>query len=100
MEPITTKSIGIDGEVFEERRREMRCRAFKGATLVFNGGYGAFECVVRNISGHGARLKFGDASAVPARFDLTISGDGHSRPASVRWRSLTDVGVEFETVGK
>lgn len=95
MEPITTKSIGLDGEVFEERRREMRRRALKGATLTFNGGYGAFECVVRNISEVGARLTFGDASAVPARFDLTMSGDGHSRSAAVRWRSLTDVGVEF-----
>lgn len=97
MEPISTQPIGGDGKVFEERRREMRRRAFKGATLVFNGGYGAFECVVRNMSEHGARLNFGDASAVPACFDLTISGDGRSRPANVRWRSLTDVGVEFET---
>lgn len=96
MEPITTKSIGIDGEVFEERRSEMRRRALKGATLTFNGGYGAFECVVRNISERGARLTFGDASAVPARFDLTISGEGRSRAANVRWRSLTDVGVAFE----
>lgn len=96
MEPITTKSIGLDGEVFEERRREIRRRAFKGATLTFNGGYGAFECVVRNISEGGARLTFGEASAVPARFDLAISGDGRSMAAVVRWRSLTDIGVEFE----
>ena len=95
MEPITTKSIGIDGEVFEERRGEMRRRAFKGATLTFNGGYGAFECVVRNISEGGARLTFGDASAVPSRFDLAISGEGRSRAAVVRWRSLTDVGIAF-----
>ncbi|MBX9464814.1 MAG: PilZ domain-containing protein [Aquamicrobium sp.] len=95
MEPITTKSIGIDGKVFEERRGEMRRRAFKGATLTFNGGYGAFECVVRNISEGGARLTFGEASAVPTRFDLAMSGDVRSRAAVVRWRSLTDVGVEF-----
>lgn len=95
MEPITTKSIGLDGEVFEERRRETRRRALKGATLTFNGGYGAFECVVRNISEVGARLTFGEASAVPSRFDLAMSGDVRSRAAVVRWRSLTDVGVEF-----
>lgn len=41
MTPITRNSIGIDGEVFEERRKEPRRRVLKGATLSFNRGYGA-----------------------------------------------------------
>lgn len=96
MTPITRNSIGIDGDVFEERRKESRRRVFRGATLSFNRGYGALECVVRNQSEHGARLAFGDASAVPSRFELTVNGETRRRQANVRWRSSRDVGVVFE----
>ncbi len=95
MEPITANSIGIDGEVFEERRSEPRRRVLKGGTLTFNKGYGALECVVRNMSARGARLAFGDTAAVPPRFDLRISGEDTGRIAQVRWRTLKDIGVEF-----
>ncbi len=99
MEPITRNSIGIDGEVFEDRRKEMRHRVFKGGKLTFNRGYGALECVVRNLSASGARLRFGETSGVPARFDLQIAGEPGIRSAQVRWRSLTDAGIEFDAAG-
>ena len=97
MEPITTKSIGIDGDVFEDRRREPRQRVLKGGTLIFNRGYGALECVVRNRSENGAKLAFGDTAAVPARFDLRIGGDEATLDAQVRWRTMTNIGVSFST---
>jgi hypothetical protein len=78
-----------------ERRAEDRRRVLRGATLTFNKGYGAFECTVRNQSPTGARLRFGETSAVPAFFDLQISGEGVRRQARVRWRNLTDVGVSW-----
>lgn len=79
----------------EERRTEPRQRVLKGATLSFNKGYGALECLVRNLSPKGALLAFGDTAAVPPAFDLRISGQNGPRPAHVRWRTLTLVGVEF-----
>lgn len=36
MSPITENSIGVDGEVFAERRRDTRHRVFKGGRLSFN----------------------------------------------------------------
>ncbi len=96
MEAITRKSIGLDGEVFDDRRAHLRHRAFKGATLTFNRGYGALEGLVRNLSDGGALLKFGDASAVPTRFELRIAGEGSPRTARVCWRRATEVGVVFE----
>jgi hypothetical protein len=94
MDAITEKSIGLDGEVFVERRTALRRRVLKGGTLSFNKGYGALECVVRNESAKGALLSFGETSAVPAAFDLTIKG-AEIRPAQVRWRGMTLVGIEF-----
>lgn len=95
MTPITTKSIGLDGNVFQDRRGEIRRRVLKGGLLTFNKGYGALECVVRDMSSQGARLAFGDTAAVPAHFDLEVSGDA-KRAASVRWRDLNAVGISFD----
>ncbi|CAM5427827.1 hypothetical protein ATER59S_02499 [Aquamicrobium terrae] len=91
----TNRSIGPDGTTFDERRREPRRRALKGAVLSFNKGFGAMECVVRNQSENGALLAFGDTLAVPAFFDLTVNGAPVARAAQVRWRSRTTAGVEF-----
>jgi hypothetical protein len=77
----------------DERRGEERRRMLKGGTLSFNKGYGALECVVRNLSAHGARLSFGDGSAVPPHFSLRVGPDGAWRQAEVRWRTMTEVGV-------
>jgi hypothetical protein len=76
-----------------ERRSQPRRRVLKGAIIRFNKGYGAFECVVRNLSENGAKLTFGETSAVPAAFELKIAGDERMREARVRWRSPDSVGV-------
>jgi hypothetical protein len=75
-----------------DRRGSPRRRVFKGATLRFNKGYGALECVVRNQSADGALLAFGDSAGVPAAFDIAIGSDA-ARPAQVRWRGVTEVGI-------
>jgi hypothetical protein len=95
MTPITEKTIGVDGELFAERRGGTRRRMFKGGTLRFNKGYGALECVVRNRSDSGALLHFSDTSAVPPAFDLKIGTDEEFRPAEVKWRKLNTIGVAF-----
>jgi hypothetical protein len=78
-----------------EQRQEQRSRVLKGGTLSFNRGYGALECVVRNVSAHGAKLSFGETGAVPQQFSLRIGPDGEWRQAEVRWRGMTEVGVSL-----
>ena len=95
MDQISEKSIGLDGQVFAERRGDMRRRVLKGAVLSFNHGFGAFEGMLRNQSERGGKLTFGEALAVPPVFELRISGENSSRTARVRWRSMTALGVEF-----
>jgi hypothetical protein len=80
----------------DERRGAHRQRIFKGGVLRFNRGYGALECVVRDVSERGALLVFGDTAAVPSQFDLRVGPAGEWRAASVRWRRDTRVGVSFE----
>lgn len=50
---------------------------------------------MRNLSARGARLAFGDATAVPNAFELEITGEGLNRSAVVRWRAPMAIGVEF-----
>jgi hypothetical protein len=95
MEPITERSVGIDGNIFTDRRAERRHKVLKGATLRFNRGYGALECRVRNMSESGARLAFGDTAAVPPEFDFWLTGSDSPVRAVIRWRSVEDVGIEF-----
>ena len=85
----------MNQEPFTEKRGGHRRRMLKGAKLSFNNGYGAMECVVRNVSEGGALLAFGDTSAVPTLFNLAIGGEP-ARPARVRWRRETAIGVEFQ----
>jgi hypothetical protein len=77
----------------DERRREPRRRVLLGGRLSFNSGFGVIECVVRDRSGDGAKLAFGDAAGVPPVFDLQISTTGETRTATVRWRRGDQVGV-------
>lgn len=91
----TQYPAGSGRDLRPERRASERRRSFKGARLVFNGGYGVFECVVRDQSAQGARLMFGDATGVPACFELQISGVSARHAAEVMWRRPRMIGVSF-----
>lgn len=95
MSPITEKSIGLDGEVFADRRGKPRQKCLRGAVASFNKGSSVFECVARNVSDSGARLSFGETFALPAEFDLVIAPDPQKRHARVAWRTMTMVGVTY-----
>jgi hypothetical protein len=79
----------------EERRHTQRRRVLKGATLSFNRGYSAFECVVRNQSDGGVRISLAETFAVPTSFRLAISGESQIRSAHVAWRRTDEMGVTF-----
>jgi hypothetical protein len=99
LEPRVSKRDGsepIQNVVEKERRGTIRHKALKSARLAFNSGFGAMECVVRNISEGGARLTFGYAVGVPSNFAISISDDPVSRDAVVRWRMGHMVGIEFQ----
>jgi hypothetical protein len=78
-----------------ERRASQRRRVLKGATLTFNRGYSAFECVVRNQSDGGARLSLAETFAIPATFSLAIAGEKDAHVAHVVWRKSDEMGVTY-----
>lgn len=75
-------------------RAHVRSRTLLGAKIVLDGGYSVFDCVVKDISEAGARLKVQNAVSVPETFKLMIS-DGRTFEAVVKWRRIDSVGVSF-----
>lgn len=53
-----------------------------------------FDCIVRDISPAGARLKVQNAVSIPDTFKLLLS-DGRSFDATVKWRRIDSVGISF-----
>ena len=55
---------------------------------------GLVDCLVLDLSPAGAKLQVGDARWVPETFELLLK-IGDCRPAKVRWRTSSEVGIAF-----
>src|SRR5204862_257189 len=67
----------------------------------YRAGLSRFKGIRRMNDSHqieevGARLSFSETFAVPAAFDIVISGDTESRPVHVCWRASNAIGVQFD----
>ncbi|HEY8267269.1 MAG TPA: PilZ domain-containing protein [Xanthobacteraceae bacterium] len=76
------------------RRVEPRLRTLKAGKIVFNNHFSVFDCVVRNMTKHGACIEVANTLDVPAVFDL-IFADGSKHFCNLRWRYNNRIGVEF-----
>ena len=77
-----------------ERRRYPLIRVQKAAKIVV-GTFSVLDCVVRDLSGTGARIEINNAADLPEAVDVTFDGGHTFRPCRLRWRSSTETGVEF-----
>jgi hypothetical protein len=80
----------------DDRRRSARSKSFLQGRILFNGGRSSIDCVIRDISESGARLKFSSALPTPDHFDLYIPNRDEHRPAYVQWRRDSDIGIAFD----
>lgn len=78
-----------------EGRSGRRRRMLKQAQIVTNLGHSTIDCVVRDISVSGARLRVENGLAVPENFELLLLTEDARTPARVVWRKATEVGVRF-----
>lgn len=84
-----------NGSSTVERRRTHRQRVLKGAVIVFGGLGRVFDCQVRDLSEHGAKLSLASTVGVPDEFELLLTGNARIAPAKVVWRNDRALGVEF-----
>ncbi|UJW77815.1 PilZ domain-containing protein [Rhizobium sp. SL42] len=78
----------------DEQRQFPRVRALKGARIICNNGTTTRDCTIRNFSFGGAKLVMETTMGLPGSFALSLE-DGSERFCEVRWRKLTELGVEF-----
>jgi hypothetical protein len=76
-----------------ERRKAVRHRTFKGASIEFGGG--AIDCTVRNLSEKGATLDVASSVGIPDKFNLHLKGE-HIHKCRLIWRKEARIGVEFD----
>jgi hypothetical protein len=74
-----------------------RQRSFLQGRIMFNNRRSSLDCLVRDISDQGAKLKFSEAIAVPDVIELLIPSKNETYRARVRWRVGEEVGVAFES---
>ncbi len=80
----------------DEHRIAARRRALKGAQIIFNDGASVIDCIVRDVSETGAKLKIPSPLGVPDTFTLSVQADNTRRKCRVAWRRATEMGVAFE----
>ncbi|WP_424362215.1 PilZ domain-containing protein [Methylocystis parvus] len=77
-----------------ERRRHYRRRTLLSGKIEFFGR-STFECVVRDLSEAGARLRCDQHIALPDILDLVIEKTSERRCAQVVWRQESEIGLAF-----
>ena len=81
----------------EERRNEFRQKVLKAGKIVHGGQNCLYDCRVRDMTAHGARLKVEHAWQVPKNFNFIDTMRARiQRPARVVWRGQVEVGIAFE----
>jgi hypothetical protein len=79
----------------EERRQDVRNRTYLGGRLSFNRQFSTFDCVVRNLSDHGAMIQLDHVSGLPDQIQLNVAQRKRSFSAHVIWRRLGTAGLSF-----
>ena len=79
----------------ECRRLSPRRRTLKSGRIAFNNGNSMIECVVRNLSSHGALLELPNVTDIPEDFELYIDNEAKCHAVSTIWKRDGKMGVEF-----
>jgi two-component system cell cycle response regulator len=79
----------------DERRSELRLRRLKSGRIEYNGQNSVMSCTLRDVSEHGARLRFGEPQWTPDEFVVSIPGEIEARPAKRVWVSNKEIGIRF-----
>ena len=81
-------------QVLDDRRNTERQTTLRKGSIVSQEGTSLADCVVKNISDEGAKLKCDPEAKVPPRFTLKLP-NGNQRPCEVTWTGDGSVGVRF-----
>lgn len=85
----------IDADEQANRRRERRVRVVRSGRIVFNHGFCAVDCVVRNVSAGGAMIDVPSIVGIPERFSLITADQPSGRIGMIVWRVGNLAGIHY-----
>lgn len=77
-------------------RHSSRVRSLKGGRAIVASSGTGFDCVIRDLSESGARIRFPDPMPMNAAFELYFIAENKRVPIKIAWQQGSDVGVKFE----
>lgn len=80
--------------------RAVRPRVLNSGKLVIHGGQSVIDCVVRNMSEDGARVRITIPTMLPNTVELLVVKNDMIYPAEVRWNRNSEAGLRFTGPGK
>ncbi len=81
----------------DERRQALRQKSLLRGLVYFGNSPSAMNCLVRDVSETGARLKFGGPITAPDNIELHIPTKNQVLRAKVKWREVDEIGISFTT---
>jgi PilZ domain-containing protein len=78
-----------------ERRNSRRLKSFLRGFVYFDKRRGTMSCLVRDLSGQGARIIFSEAVTIPDMINLHIPQKSQTLRARVTWRRGDEIGLGF-----
>ena len=78
-----------------ERRNSRRLKSFLRGFVYFDKRHGTMSCLVRDLSGEGARIIFSEAVTIPNMINLHIPQKNQTLRARVTWRRGDEIGLGF-----
>ena len=77
------------------RRTTVRQKSFLPGRIHFNNRQMSVECLIRDVSSDGAKLKVSESISLPEMIELYITGKDEYRRARIQWRRGNEVGLAF-----
>lgn len=77
----------------DERRDNGRNRCLLGAKIEYNDRQSVMDCVVRDQSENGMRIRLPQAAPIPSEFDLHVVDRGEKLRMRIKWRSGDYIGL-------
>jgi PilZ domain len=94
----TPRSSSLNPNRGQRRKSPRRTVHLTALIMAERGGPLLCQCTMIDVSEGGARLKLEDPAKIPEFFRLVLSrGARIHRSCQVRWRSETEIGVQFRS---
>jgi hypothetical protein len=87
--------LGTQMNQDSESRRNQRQRTLKDGKIIFNENRSVINCIVRDVSPTGAKLKLSASTELPPEFKLLLVSENLIAPVACVWRKGDLVGVHF-----